>query len=1201
MSTSTCYPGRRLRIIVACLYALLLTGIFACGSEETAQTGYPTDYSAEPLFTLLPPSWTGVDFENVIVEDSIVNYIECYNCFNGGGVGIGDFNSDGMPDVYLSGNVTPDKLYLNRGGMQFEDVTEAAGIVDPGGWRMGVTVVDINADGHDDIYVCRALRHRTKEERRNLLYINNGDATFTEQAAAYGLDDSGYSTHAAFFDYDRDGDLDMYLVNQPSGGRALELSRTQRKIWMDEDPDVRDKMYRNNSDGTFTDVSAEAGIWNYGHGLSGSVGDINDDGWFDIYVANDFYEQDYLYINNGDGTFTDRITDYTRHLSNFGMGSDVSDFNNDGLLDVVVVDMVAEDRYRNKVLMGAMSNEEFWTTIDSGFHYQYMFNTLQVNNGAGAFSEIGQMAGISKTDWSWAPFFADLDNDGFKDLYITNGIIRDIRHNDFSRKTTMAHTMSGRVDDHVMKLMEAMPSTKLPNYAYHNDGNWHFSDKAKEWGLGRPSFSNGGIYADLDADGDLDLVINNSNDTTFVYRNNSIERGADNGWVQFEFRGPAKNPRGIGARVTIEYEGGLQYQEISSARGFHCTPQPIAHFGLGTAVKQIERAIVVWPDGSVETIVNPALNQRHVIDVKNAGAADAARPSRAAIAGDPLMRGDNALFSPPAVHQETPYDDFLREVLLPNKMSQLGPGMAVGDVNGDGVEDMYIGGASGFAGKLYEYRNGNYVLSSASRVFAAHADSEDMGALLFDSDGDGDLDLYVVSGGNECEAKADRLQDRLYLNDGRGRFSHAKAALPQMVGSGSCVTAGDFDGDGDLDLFVGGRQVPGDYPLPGRSYLLENNGGTFADVTEERAPQLKRIGMVTSALWTDFDGNGRRDLIIVGEWMPITFMHNTGSGFEDVTSKRLAMKTNGWWNSVASGDFDNDGDLDYVVGNLGKNSKFKTSEEKPFQVYHNDFDDNGKADIVLAAYSGDVNYPVRGRECSSEQIPSIERKFPTYADFAKADLDDVYGREALRNSYSARVYTFESMVLRNENGEFVPQSLPVQAQVAPINGMLVMDVDTDGFLDIVAVGNNHQAEVETQRYDAGIGLVLHGNGDCGFTAVSVLNSGFLARGDARSLVRIHHPEKGPVLVAANNNDAFDVFSFNDIKAAMRPVVIQPDDDYAVVEFTDGRRQRREFHFGSAYLSASSRTFYMTSDMKSVRVFNREGLQRELASPDLASH
>ena len=1074
--------------------------------------------SRSPLFTLVKPEESGIAFANKVYEDDDNHPFGYTYFYNGGGVAIGDINNDGLPDLFFTGNMVPNKLYLNKGDFVFEDITDRAGVGEAGGWSNGVTMVDINLDGYLDIYVCRSYYLENPTLRENLLYINNGDLSFREEAGAYGLNDAGFSVQAAFFDYDRDGDLDMYLGNHYNN-----IEGYDRKIVRQETiaPDfVGDRLMRNNGDGTFADVTKGAGVVNIGCALGVGIGDLNEDGWPDIYVANDFLVSDVFFVNNGDGTFTESIHTALKHSSFFGMGSSLADFNNDGLLDIIVTDMLAADNYREKTMMSAMDVGSFRRLIEAGFHHQYMRNTLQLNNGNGTFSEIGYLAGIARTDWSYSVLLADFDNDGWKDMLVANGYRRDARDVDASNTWTEIVERQGRKfrRGQLRELLNLLPVNRWSNYLFRNNGDLTFSDRTAAFGLTQGSFSNGAAYADLENDGDLDLVVTNLMDPAFVYRNDS-ERRKDGNFLRVRLKGPAANPAGIGTKVRIAHDGGIQYQEFHVTRGFHSSVEYALHFGLGDTAK-VDWLRVTWPDGRMQEIGPEGANQVIVVDYANAPEPPAGAGSSVAAT---LMKEVTDAVEVEFVHRENDYDDYIKEVLLPHKMSQFGPSVAVGDVNGDGRDDFYVGGAAGQSGVLYLQDSEARFRQTGRSPWTDDARFEDLGTLFFDADGDRDLDLYVVSGGNEFNLSSRLYQDRLYTNDGTGRFEKSVDKLPTISASGSCVAAGDYDSDGDPDLFVGGRVHPGKYPFPARSYVLNNDGGVFADVTDRVAPELREPGLVTSAVWSDYDGDGVLDLIVVGEWMPVSVFQNTGGRLIERTADYGLEETTGWWNVVETVDFDNDGDSDYVLGNLGLNYKYKASEGEPLRIYAHDFDGSGTLDIVLGYYNEGTCYPVRGRECSSQQIPVLRTRFPTYAAFGRATLADVYGA-ALNEGLHYEAKMFASCTMENlGKGRFSIRPLPVEAQFSTVQGIVVKDFDGDDNLDLLVAGNFHVSEVETGRADAGIGLLLTGDGHGNFHPVQVSTSGFMADLDVRDLAMARSANGPPYILVGNNNDRLQVF------------------------------------------------------------------------------
>ncbi|WP_020571406.1 VCBS repeat-containing protein [Neolewinella persica] len=1094
------------------LFLVILTG---CAQDEGKNQGYAG--SEQPLFKLLNSEETGVTFANNIVEDEQYNHLRWNHVYSGAGVATGDINNDGLPDLFFSGNQVGDQLYLNKGNLKFENITLPAGIVQEEKWSTGVTFADVNNDGFLDIYVCRNDPTMDFTQRKNRLYVNNGDNTFTDRAEEMGMADMGFSIQATFFDYDNDGDLDCYVVNQPPDGRFvsrfnLDLEEGKAQ-WTDH-------FYKNLGNGKFQDITRTARIENYGYGLNVVANDLNNDGYTDLYVTNDYYEPDFLYLNNGDGTFRNDIDASIRHISNFSMGSDIGDFNNDGEPDIGVVDMAAPDHFRSKTNMASMRPKQFWQLVEDGNHYQYMANTLQMNNGNGSFSEIGFQAGIAKTDWSWSFLMADFDNDGFRDFALTNGIKRDMRNNDFQYKIKQLNEQ-GQTEFNVMDVIQMVPSVPISNYVYHNDGTQsngeqalHFTDVTAAWGFDLPGFSNGMAVADLDNDGDLDAVINNVSAPASVYENT---QGNQDNYVRFDLGGKRGYVAGMNAKVTIQYAGDkIQTTEITATRGYLSASETVAHFGVGEA-ETIEELRIRWPNGKWTIEKNLAVNQTHLIDP-----ADAKGKETVPDVPHKLLEELNPEVVLKLTHQENKFDDFAREILLPHKQSEHGPHLATGDVNGDGREDFYFGGAAGTSGQLMLQREDGHFVPAAAQPWNADKASEDLGSLFFDADGDGDADLYVVSGGSEFNPNDKRYLDRLYRNDGKGSFKRDPAALPQLFGSGEAVAAADYDGDGDLDLFVGGRLIPGKYPTPTDSYLLENNSGKFTDATSSRAPDLTGLGMVTDALFSDYDGDGDPDLLVVGEWMKIRVFANEAGTFTDQTDRLGLADSKAWWWSIAAGDFDEDGDQDYLVGNLGRNTKYKASREKPLMVYGNDFDENGTNDVVLASYSGDQIVPVRGRECSSEQMPFIAEKFPSYEGFATSGLEGILPENTLEKAVKEQVYSFESILLKNEGDRFERIALPARAQTAPLRDFMVFDLDGDGHLDVLGTGNMYGAEVETSRYDAGIGLTLIGDGQGGFRALGPRQSGWFTPFDARSINALRTGD-GTYLLVGNNNDRLQVF------------------------------------------------------------------------------
>ena len=1108
-------------------------------SSTNPDGALPDKSRGETLFSLLDAKKTNISFNNKLEDTKEHNIMIYSNYYGGAGVGIGDINNDGLPDIFFAGNLVADKLYLNKGNMEFEDITKKAGILDNGGWSSGVLFGDVNQDGWLDIYVTRELYDDKPELRANKLYINQGlsslgegkeGVTFSEQAEALGVADTARTRHATFIDYDKDGDLDLFLLNQPPNpGDYSKFYGTD--LSLDE---YRPKLFQNES-GSFTDVTEKAGLQKTGFPNSVSAADINGDGWTDLYVTNDFQARDWLYLNNGDGTFTDQLIEKTRHISYFSMGVDAGDINNDGQLDLMVLDMVAEDNYRLKTNMSGMNPRAFWKVVNDGGHYQYMFNTLQLNVGEGHLSDVAQLGNVATTDWSWSTLMADLDNDGWKDLFITNGLMRDIRNNDAAKE--LKYYLESALHEFIQKnpnpgdisiwdvvnfknAMEIVPSQKLQNYVFKNEGDLRFSKKMDDWGFTQETFSNGAAYADLDQDGDLDLVVNNINDAASIYENHAAGQKGRN-FLRIQAIADAKTMTNLGTKIWVKTVAGEQFHEISGVRGMYSSSETTAHFGLG-GEEIVEEVSVRWPDGKENVLRQVSANQ--MLSVKYSEALPS-KPVKQKIKAQ-LFSNLSSESILPYKHQENEFDDYKTQVLLPHKMSTFGPCMAKADINGDGLEDLFIGGAATHPGQIFLQKSDGTFEGSTGEALRSDKIREDIGAAFFDFDQDGDQDLYVVSGGNEFMADSKSYQDRLYINDGSGIFTKGEDLLPKMHISGSKVYPADFDQDGDLDLFVGGRHNTWSYPEPVSSALLRNEEGKFVNVTADLAPDLIDIGMVNDASWFDHNQDGYPDLVLVGEWMPITILQNNGTGFSKIAPNAGLVQSEGWWFSVETADMDQDGDLDIIAGNLGLNYKYKASPEEPFEVYYYDFDNNKSKDVVLTYYNFGIKYPLRGRQCSSEQVPLLTEKFPTYNLFAESDVSEIYGENALENALHYEAYTFASAYFENQgNGAFKRQDLPVMAQLSSVNDLITEDFNGDAHLDILLAGNLYSSEVETTRNDAGFGLLLTGDGKGNFTTHNQRESGFFVPYNVKSLIRLQSGQK-QLILAGCNNDWLQVFRIN---------------------------------------------------------------------------
>ncbi len=1074
-----------------------------------------------PLFELLAPSATGVGFENRLPEDTSFNVLNYLYYYDGGGVAAGDVNGDGLPDLYFTSNTGKNRLYLNKGDYRFEDVTDRAGVPGGGGWTTGVTMADVNGDGRLDIFVS-GVSVLTKRGH-NILYINNGDGTFTDRTLEFGLDFSGYSTQATFFDYDGDGDLDMYLLNHSTHAELESGQPPDRRV---RHPRAGDRLYRNDG-GHFTDVSEAAGIYGgvEGFGLGVVVSDVNQDGCPDIYVANDFQENDFLYINNCNGTFTESIERLTGHTSRFSMGVDAADFNNDLLPDLISLDMLPD---QEPILKSSASSESFNLSLlrrRAGYHPQFVHNALQLNRGGGLFSEIGFLAGVASTDWSWAPLFADLDNDGWKDLFITNGVFR--RPNDLDYITAVGSQENQRslargVNAGHMTLIQKMPQVPATKFAFRNNANLTFTNMAAPWGLDHPGFSNGAAYVDLNNSGSLDLVVNNINAAASIYRNHAKERNHNHS-LTVTLMGTGGNTAGIGATVLVASGGHKQMLEVMPTRGFESSVDPRLHFGLGAAAL-VDSLVVIWPDRRFQTITGVAADTPLVLSQANAVGHYGTRPAPA----QGLFTDVTKALGIDYKHEENSFVDFDREPLMPRLVSREGPALAVADVNGDGLDDIYIGGAKWQPGTLFLQQRDGRFRATVQPAIRADSLNEDVDAAFFDANGDGHPDLIVASAGNEFWDQDEALRQRLYLNDGRGQFTRDTTGFPAVSENAACVVPGDFDGDGRIDLFIGGRVVSRKYGLSPRSYLLRNDGGGhFTDVTDAKAPMLRAAGMVTSAAWVPSGIKGRLDLVVTGEWMPISVLRQEGGVFVDRTAAAGLAGTHGWWTSVTAADLRGSGRIDLVLGNRGLNARMHASTEQPTQLYLGDFAHNGSLVQLLTSFGNGVSYPVAGRDELLPLMPALSRKYPTYKDYGASRITDILTSADLKGATVLAATTFASAVaLSDSKGAFALRPLPVEAQFAPINASVAADVDGDGHMDVIVAGNFHGVPPLEGRYDASYGLVLRGDGTGALRALDMATSHLRLDGEVRHMAWLRAANGDRLLVVARNNDGLQVLRLN---------------------------------------------------------------------------
>jgi len=1179
------------------LYILAI--LFGCQSEPTTQ------------FQSLPTAQTGITFNNVVQDHDTLSILSYEYIYNGGGVAIGDLNGDNLQDIVFTGNMIDNAIYLNQGDLKFKDISAISGILDGQRWSSGITLVDINVDGLLDIYIT-ATGHDKVANKTNQLFVNqgtdeNGIPTFAEKAKEYGIADNSNSTNATFFDYDNDGDLDLFVIVNKM--RPDQQPSRYRKKAKDGSSATTDKLYENVwNDGlghpVFKDVGKAAGILTEGFSLGVNICDLNEDGWKDIYITNDYLSNDLLYINNQDGTFTNQADIYFKHTSFSAMGNDVMDLDNDGASEIIALDMLPKDNYRRKTMMPPNKYVDYINNEKYGYQFQSIRNTLQANRGVSTlqdsqavFNDVGLMAGIAATDWSWTPLVADFDNDGQRDLIVTNGFPKDVTDRDF-----IDYNMDVGSFAEDGFLIDKIPSVKINNYAFKNNGDLSFADVSKEWGIIEPSFSNGAAYGDLDNDGDLDYVVNNINQEASVYENKNLTQ---TNWLRIQLKGPKSNPLGIGTKVFVYTDSiGMQVIDFTLTRGYLSSVEPFLHFGLANQ-NEVDSVVVIWQDGKQEKLINISANQTLVAlhQTANASHNNLAKAKTEPSFFKEITKAVGVNF----IHEEVDYIDFNVQPMMLHKLSQYGPALAVSDVNGDGLEDVFISGS--------HFEKGTFLVQQADGQFTQedliqYGDEkeaikpEELGALFFDADQDGDDDLYVVHGGYEYVLTDSQYIDRLYTNE-NGRFVSNPTALPEILNSGLAVKAADYDQDGDLDLFVGGRVNPTKYPSPVNSYILKNesgpNGIRFVDATAEVAPMLTEIGMISDALWTDYNNDGQIDLMLAGEFMPLTFLENQQGKFIQ-NSKFKIQNSTGWWNSITSGDFDNDGDLDYIVGNTGRNTNTDISEKHPLKVYYKDFDNNGNGDLFPACYFPDQQgqmkeYPYFGRLEIAKQYNIIPRKFPFHKELAVTTMDKIFTPEEMEGCLILVANNFNTSYLENlGNGQFSLKAMPTSIQRSPIYGMQTVDVNQDGYLDVLMVGNDYGMEVSVGRMDAHDGIVAYGDGEGNFKVQDIGTSGFLVQGDAKALIQLHHAQSGQqIVIASQNRGALKIFSSN---ATAKSIVLNRDDSHAIIELKNGTTRREEFYYGNSFLSQSSRRLLLDDLMDKVTIFNVKGVERRIAIEEM---
>ncbi len=1182
------------------LYFFAAVGLYSCTTESPTNT----------LFVKVAAEASGLHFNNQLTENDSMNIIDNEFVYNGAGVALGDLNNDGLDDIFFTGNQVPNKLFLNSGELKFKDISNIAQITKPDTlqWSSGATIIDINLDGLMDIYVCNTFR-KPEAQRANFLYINQGNnadgiPTFKDMAAAYNMADTSYSSHAQFFDYDQDGDLDLWIgVNCIEG-----IDPNVYSPLVDDGTSIsRDRLYQSEWDPekghpVFTDVSEHAGIKYHGYSHSTLIHDFNADGWMDVYVANDFLSNDLIYINNQDGTFTNRAGEAFKHFSFSAMGSDIADVNNDGQMDIYTTEMQPYYNKRKKLFQGPSNYQKEIFSRKFKYQNQYFRNTLQLNRGINPetgiqlFSDTGMFSGVQETDWSWAPLFGDYDNDGWQDLLITNGFPKDVTDRDFGDfKVSMSRFVSKE------QLIAQIPEIKVPNFVFRNKQGLQFEDSTKDWGLNFGTYSNGAAYGDLDNDGDLDLVINNINDPALLLENTSEKSASKKHYVRLRLKGEKMNPSAIGAVASVFSEGLEQRKSVLSGRGYLSQPEHILHFGLGEETT-IDSIRVQWPNGHVQLFGSTVIDDTIEVnfDEKLAKLPTSNNATTTGLYAEVSKRSG-------LLHKanESDFIDFNYQRTLPHKFSQYGPSLSVGDINEDGLDDLFVSGSGGFQEKWFVQKtDGTFDQKVVSYKNNEKLLEEDAGTLLFDADNDGDLDLYIARGGGQFPIGHDLYQDVLYLNDGKGNFKEAFEALPILTANSSAVKAADFDQDGDLDLFVGSRVLPFSYPMPDRSYILRNDStkdnARFVDVTKELAAELTEPGMVCDALWTDFNNDSWPDLILASELMPLRIFKNTKGSFKEITDSSGLIGYSGWWNSLASADLDNDGDLDYVAGNVGRNINFKGDTNEPIRVYAKDLDDNGTVDPLLSFYLRDSvgikkEYLYHPWQDVTAQYVGIRKKYNSFGAFGAATLPEMFSDGLLEDAEVFQLNYMQSSWIENlGNGQFKVHALPVEAQLAPIYGILPMDINEDEHIDLVLVGNDYGMETQQGKADAFLGLVLKNNGNGDFLPLALEDSHFLVAGDAKALVTIDRTNNNMLLVASQNNDSLRVFS-NRKQANEQRIKLARNEIKVEIEFADGRKQMREFYWGNSFQSQSSRSIPMPKKATAVRIFDASGNETRVVS------